>query len=514
MSQTGESESTATVIVAIVINLLITVFKIVAAAFTGSSAMFSEAIHSGVDTLNEVLLIVGVTSSRRPADESHPLGHGQELYFWTLIVAVVIFGAGGSISIFEGVQRLLAPRPLENPIWSYAVLGVALGLELVSWVVAYRALRSKAEDVSTWQLIRESKDPTIFTVLLEDSAALAGLCIALVGTFVQQRGFEAADGIASIGIGVVLCCVAFIVIRESRGLIAGESASRPVIDGVRSILISEPAVARIDSIVTLQIGPDSVLLILTLGFAPLSGAALGQSVERLRSRIARELPSIKTVSISLSSLRFVERGERRNAGFMKTPFSTESGRLEAFSDGVIAVIITIMVLELKPPEGTDLASLRPILPTLGAYVLSFVFVGIYWNNHHHMLRAASGIDGRAMWANLNLLFWLSLVPFTTSWLGENPSAAVPTALYAFLLLLNAIAFAFLQRALQVVNGRDTAFARAVATNVKGRLSIALYACAIGVAFVSPKIADVLLVAVAIMWFVPDRRYERVIADRK
>ena len=302
MSEEAHSESTATIVVAIVVNLLITVCKVVAAAFTGSSAMFSEAIHSGVDTLNEVLLIVGVSASERPADETHQLGHGQELYFWTLIVAVVIFGAGGSVSIFEGVQRLLAPRPLENPIWSYAVLGVALALEAVSWFVAYRALRSKAEAVSTWQLIRESKDPTVFTVLLEDTAALIGLAIALAGTFAQQRGVEAADGIASIGIGAVLCCVAFIVVRESRGLIAGESASQPVIDGIRGILASEPVVDRIDSIVTLQIGPDSVLLILGLEFVPLSSAALGQGVERVRSRIAREQPTIKTVSLSLASL--------------------------------------------------------------------------------------------------------------------------------------------------------------------------------------------------------------------
>ena len=198
---------------------------------------------------------------------------------------------------------------------------------------------------------------------------------------------------------------------------------------------------------------------------------------------------------------------------MKTPFSTESGRLEAFSDGVIAVIITIMVLELKPPQGTDLASLRPILPTLGAYVLSFIFVGIYWNNHHHMLRATRGIDARSMWANLHLLFWLSLVPFTTSWLGENPSAAVPTALYALVLLLDAVAYTLLQSALMMLNGPDTPFGRAVATDVKGKVSIALTACAIGFAFVSPKISDALLVVVAIMWFVPDRRFERVIASR-
>ena len=198
---------------------------------------------------------------------------------------------------------------------------------------------------------------------------------------------------------------------------------------------------------------------------------------------------------------------------MKSQFSTESDRLEAFSDGVIAVIITIMVLELKPPQGTDLASLRTILPTLAAYVMSFVFLGIYWNNHHHMLRATRGVDGRAMWANLHLLFWLSLVPFTTSWLGENPSAAVPTALYAFVQLLDAIAYTLLQAALVAVNGPNTPFAKAVETDWKGKLPLVLYACAIGFAFVSPIISDVLFVVVAVWWAMPDRRLEPVIAGR-
>lgn len=198
---------------------------------------------------------------------------------------------------------------------------------------------------------------------------------------------------------------------------------------------------------------------------------------------------------------------------MKARFSTEAGRLEAFSDGVIAVIITIMVLELKPPHGTDLHSLQSIVPTLAAYVLSFVFVGIYWNNHHHMLRASSGIDGRAMWANLHLLFWLSLAPFTTSWLGENPTAAVPTALYGFGLLMDAIAYTLLQTALVAVNGPDTAFARAVKIDLKGKISPILYLCGIAFAFVSPIISDVLFVTVAIIWFVPDRRFQPAIASR-
>jgi uncharacterized membrane protein len=191
-------------------------------------------------------------------------------------------------------------------------------------------------------------------------------------------------------------------------------------------------------------------------------------------------------------------------------FSTETSRLEAFSDGVLAVIITIMVLELRPPEGTDLRSLLPALPTIAAYALSFVFIGIYWNNHHHMLRASRGIDGRAMWANLHLLFWLSLVPFSTAWLGRNPGAIGPTVLYCAILLLDAAAYSLLQRALLRVNGPAAPFAKAVAVDLKGKVSIVLYLLAIAAAFVSSAISYVLVVAVAVMWFVPDRRFEPLI----
>jgi uncharacterized membrane protein len=198
---------------------------------------------------------------------------------------------------------------------------------------------------------------------------------------------------------------------------------------------------------------------------------------------------------------------------MKSPFSTEPGRLEAFSDGVIAVIITIMVLELKAPHGTDLASLRATAPTFVAYVVSFVYVGIYWNNHHHMLRAVGGIDGRSMWCNLLLLFWLSLIPFTTSWVGENLNATLPTAVYGIVLLLNALAFTLLQRALIAVNGRDTAFAEAVRADVKGKASLVLYGAAVGLAFVSPLIADAIFIVVALVWFIPDTRMEKAISRR-
>ncbi|MBV9736935.1 MAG: DUF1211 domain-containing protein [Candidatus Eremiobacteraeota bacterium] len=193
-----------------------------------------------------------------------------------------------------------------------------------------------------------------------------------------------------------------------------------------------------------------------------------------------------------------------------TRFLTESNRVEGFSDGVLAVIITIMVLELRPPQGTDLRSLLPTLPTIATYAVSFVFIAIYWNNHHHMLRASRGVDGRAMWANMHLLFWLSLVPFSTAWLGRNPSAVGPTVLYCVIFFFDAVAYSLLQRALLIVNGPEAPFAKAVAFDVKGMVSIALYIVAIGAAFLSTVVSDVIIVIVAIMWLVPDRRFEPLI----
>ena len=191
-------------------------------------------------------------------------------------------------------------------------------------------------------------------------------------------------------------------------------------------------------------------------------------------------------------------------------FATETERVEAFSDGVFAVIITIMVLELRPPLGTDLHSLRTSLPGIATYALSFIFIGIYWSNHHHLLRASRGVDGRAMWANLNLLFWLSLVPFSTEWLGRNPGATGPTTLYTIVFFLDGVAYSVLQRALLRVNGMESPFAKAVAIDVKGTISLGLYVIAIAASFVYPRVSDVILVVVAIMWFVPDRRLEPLI----
>jgi len=189
-------------------------------------------------------------------------------------------------------------------------------------------------------------------------------------------------------------------------------------------------------------------------------------------------------------------------------------RLEAFSDGVLAIIITIMVLELKVPQGEHLAALQPLLPVFLSYVLSFVYVGIYWNNHHHLLHATQRISGGLLWANLHLLFWLSLFPFVTGWMGENHFASLPTALYGFVLLMAAIGYWVLQRTIVASEGVDSLLARAIGKDLKGNLSVVIYATAIPVAFFNHWLSQAGYVLVALMWLVPDRRIEKVLTARE
>ncbi len=192
----------------------------------------------------------------------------------------------------------------------------------------------------------------------------------------------------------------------------------------------------------------------------------------------------------------------------------KTSRIEAFSDGVLAIIITIMVLEMKVPHSVDLAGLKPIMPVFLSYVLSFIYLGIYWNNHHHLFQATEQVSGGILWANLYLLFWLSLFPFTTGWMGENGFASTPTAVYGFVLLMAAIAYYILQRAIITREGRDSLLARAIGRDWKGKLSPALYLAAIPLAFVSRWIASGLYVLVALLWLIPDRRIERKLENRE
>ncbi|GAC1360353.1 MAG: TMEM175 family protein [Herpetosiphon sp.] len=186
------------------------------------------------------------------------------------------------------------------------------------------------------------------------------------------------------------------------------------------------------------------------------------------------------------------------------------GRMEAFSDGVIAIILTIMVLELKVPQGADLTVLRSLIPVFLSYVLSFVNIGIYWNNHHHLLTAVKRIDGRVLWANLHLLFWLSLIPFGTAWMGENKFSSVPVAIYGVILLSAAIAYVLLTRALLATNGRDSTLATALGRDFKGKVSLVIYLVAIPLAMVNSWVAGGLYVLVAVIWFVPDPRIEKTL----
>ncbi|SRX52699.1 TMEM175 family protein [Aequorivita sp. CIP111184] len=190
-----------------------------------------------------------------------------------------------------------------------------------------------------------------------------------------------------------------------------------------------------------------------------------------------------------------------------------SNRLEAFSDGVLAIIITIMVLELKVPEGTDLAALKSVLPVFLSYILSFIYVGIYWNNHHHMMHAVQKINGGILWANLHLLFWLSLIPFVTGWIGENHFSELPMALYGAVLLMAAIAFFILQNRILAVQGKDSLLAKALGNDLKGKASPIIYVVAIIASFYSPWIAGALYICVALIWLIPDRRIEIIFREK-
>ncbi|MFL6195656.1 MAG: cation diffusion facilitator family transporter [Thermoanaerobaculia bacterium] len=285
-------------------NLLIAVTKFVAAGITGSSAMLSEGIHSLVDTGNQLLLLLGIKRSKRPPDAGHPFGHGKELYFWSLIVAVVLFGVGGGMSIYEGITHILHPNPLEDPTWNYAVLGLAFLFEGVSWVIALKALRPQLGGKGLWKGLRTSKDPSIVTVFFEDSAALAGLVLAFLGVFLGHLlESPVADGVASIAIGLLLAAVAAFLVRESRGLLLGESADPRTVEGIRRIVAADPAVAGSKPPLTMHLGPEEVLLNLELDFRPeISPAGITEAINRLEREIHRQHPEIKRIFIEARSL--------------------------------------------------------------------------------------------------------------------------------------------------------------------------------------------------------------------
>jgi cation diffusion facilitator family transporter len=274
---------------ALIGNLLIAVTKGVAAAITGSSAMLSEAVHSVVDTGNEILLLYGQHRATKPPDHKHPFGYGRELYFWCFIVALLIFAVGAGVSVYEGIIHIRDPEPMTQPWINFLVLGLAFAFEGISWWFGWKSFREANADASIWKAFRGSKDPTTFMVLFEDSAALIGIVIATVGTWLSLV-MEApwVDGAASILIGCVLGLVAFLLARESKALLIGERASPALSQSIRQIASREPCVLNVVDVTTSQLAPDQVIAMLSI---EIEDSLRVPEVERLIHRIEELLRS-------------------------------------------------------------------------------------------------------------------------------------------------------------------------------------------------------------------------------
>jgi cation diffusion facilitator family transporter len=299
--------SKVAVIAAVIGNLAIAVVKFIAAALTGSSAMISEGIHSLVDTGNGGLLLHGLKQAKVPADEGHPFGHGKALYFWTLVVAVSIFGIGGGMSLYEGISYIQHITPdviTSDPTAAYIVLAISACIEAWSFSVAIRAFRKAKGDKTPWQYIKSSKDPSMYTIVFEDSAALLGLFIAFLGIFFSRLlGNPYLDGVASIIIGLLLMSIAFILAFQTKGLLIGESADPVMLADIRRRVESDPAVERAEEILTMYMGPYELLVNLGVRFKPgTTSEQMHEAIHRIEHDIQGKYPECNRVYIETESL--------------------------------------------------------------------------------------------------------------------------------------------------------------------------------------------------------------------
>lgn len=289
---------------AIIGNGLIAITKFIAAGITGSSAMLSEGIHSLVDTGNGGLLLLGLHRAKRPADDAHPFGYGKEVYFWTLLVAMLIFAGGGGVSIYEGIRHVRHPAESGDPTVAFIVLGLAFLFEGLALTVAWKEFARARGDTPTWTAIRRGKDPTSFAVLLEDAAAMAGILVAAAGIGAAHLlGIPALDGVASVVIGFILAGVAVILARETRGLLVGEAAEDELSAGIRRIVVADEVVDEVDRLLTMHVGPEAVLVNLDLRFrAGLSAAAVAAAVTRLEREIKQTHPRVRYLFMETAAL--------------------------------------------------------------------------------------------------------------------------------------------------------------------------------------------------------------------
>jgi len=307
--RTGETPrrgSQKVIYAAIVANLGIATAKFIVAGVTGSAAMVAEGIHSAVDTGNEFLLLLGERRSSRPADRKHPFGYGKSLYFWALIVALSVFSLGGGLSIYHGLDALENPPPLEDPLWNYVVLGVAALFEGYSWNVSRKALNAVRKPGTTlWQAVRASKDASVFTVFIEDSAALLGLAIAALGIALGHYFDNPyADPVASILIGVLLIGAAIMLARETGALLVGESIDRDQLAALYALFRREPALDSVSSLRTMQMGPEEVLLAASVQFRRgMRIDEVEQAIARIETAVAGAHPVIRQIYFEASALR-------------------------------------------------------------------------------------------------------------------------------------------------------------------------------------------------------------------
>lgn len=286
-------------------NLAIALTKFAAAAFTGSSAMLTEGVHSLVDTGNQMLLLYGLKRSARPADDGHPFGYGKELYFWAFLVAILIFAVGAGVSVYEGVEKTLHPAPVSSAYVNYVVLGLGILFEGAVWRIAFKEFSRTKGRQTLWQAITGSKDPTVFTVLFEDTAALLGLLLALAGILASQvLEMPVLDGVASISIGLVLGVTAIFLVYECKGLLTGEAADPRVIAGIRAMLARHPGITGVNEVQTLHFGPTNVLLAVSLDFDDhLSAAQVEETVSRIEAEVKASYPLVDRVFVEAQSLR-------------------------------------------------------------------------------------------------------------------------------------------------------------------------------------------------------------------
>ena len=298
-------QSKKVIYAALIGNSLIAVCKFIASGITGSSAMLSEAIHSVVDSGNQLLLLNGMRLAKKAPDDRHPFGYGMELYFWTFVVAILIFGIGAGLSFYEGFKHYLHPEQITNPTVNYVVLVLAMIFEGWAWSIAYREFNKMRGDMPFFQAVRQSKDPTIFTVLFEDSAAMAGLVIALLGVIGSDVfGWHALDGLASIGIGVVLASVAILLAIESKGLLIGEGADPEIVANLRDLLNEDERIHRTNEILTMHLGPEEILLNASLDFVgDLNADQVEAAISEIEKEVKSRYPAIRRVFIEAQSWR-------------------------------------------------------------------------------------------------------------------------------------------------------------------------------------------------------------------